>query len=128
MKSEIRRQLAMSYDRVLEKMSPALATEGFGVLTRIDIRETLHKKLGVDFRPYTILGACNPTLAHQALTHELEVGMMLPCNVIVYDNQDGTTTVAAIDPMKTIAAADPALAPIAAEVAQKLARALAAIV
>ena len=128
MKSEIRRQLAMSYDQVLEKISPALATEGFGVLTRIDIRETLHKKLGVEFRPYTILGACNPGLAHQALSHELEVGLMLPCNVIVYDNQDGTTTVAAIDPMKTIAADDPALAPIAAEVGQKLGRALAAIV
>jgi len=128
MKSEIRRQLSMSYDRVLEKMSTALATEGFGVLTRIDIRETLHKKLGVEFRPYTIFGACNPGLAHQALNHELEVGLMLPCNVIVYDNQDGTTTVAAIDPMKTIAATDPALAPIANEVGQKLARVLAAIV
>jgi uncharacterized protein (DUF302 family) len=118
MKSEIRRQLAMSYDQVLERMPSALATEGFGVLTRIDIRETLHKKLGVDFRPYTILGACNPPLAHQALNHALEIGLMLPCNV----------TVAAIDPMRTIAADDPALARIAAEVGQKLGRALAAVV
>lgn len=127
MKSEIRRHLTMSYDEALEKTPAALATEGFGVLTRIDIRETLKKKLEVDFRPYTILGACNPPLAHRALSHALEVGLMLPCNVIVYDNLDGTSTVVAVDPMMTIAAEDPGLAPIAQQVGQKLARALAAI-
>jgi len=127
MKSDIRRQLAMPYEQVLEKMPAALATEGFGILTRIDIRETLKKKLDVDFRPYTILGACNPPLAHQALNHALEIGLMLPCNVIVYDNLDGTTTVVAIDPVMTIAADDPDLAPIAEEVGQKLGRCLATI-
>jgi len=94
------------------------------VLTRVDIQKTLHDKLGVDFRPYTILGACNPPLAHRALSAELEVGLMLPCNVIVYADDADHTTVVAIDPMATIAAGHPALGPIAAEVRARLARAL----
>lgn len=116
--------LDVPFAQALELVPPALATEGFGVLTRIDVKETLHKKLGVDFRPYTILGACNPPLAHRALTHDLAVGLMLPCNVVVYDNLDGTTTVAAIDPMATLAATDPELAPVASDVRDRLARVL----
>lgn len=125
MKTQIRRTLSRPFELVLEDVPRALATEGFGVLTRIDMRDTLKKKLDVDMRPYVILGACNPPLAHQAVSHDLDVGLMLPCNVIVYDNLDGTTTVAAVDPMSTMAKDDPALAPIAEAVAAKLARALA---
>ncbi|HRE89474.1 MAG TPA: DUF302 domain-containing protein [Myxococcota bacterium] len=127
MKTQIRRTLTRPFDLVLEDLPRALATEGFGVLTRIDMRETLKKKLDVDLRPYVILGACNPPLAHQAVTHDLDVGLMLPCNVIVYDNLDGTTTVAAVDPMMTLAKDDPALSPIAEAVAAKLELALAAL-
>ena len=125
MKSEIRRELAAPWHEVMEKVPAALASEGFGVLTRIDMRETLAQKLGVTFRNYAILGACNPPLAHAALEAELEVGLMLPCNVIVYTSDAGTTNVVAINPMTTVAQDDPRLAPIAAEVRGKLARALA---
>jgi uncharacterized protein (DUF302 family) len=127
MKTQIRRTLTRPFDHVLDDLPRALATEGFGILTRIDMRETLKKKLDVDMRPYVILGACNPPLAHQAVTHDLDVGLMLPCNVIVYDNLDGTTTVAAVDPMMTMAKDDPALQPIATEVGTKLSRALATL-
>jgi uncharacterized protein (DUF302 family) len=127
MKTPIRRHLSRPFHTVLEDVPAALATEGFGVLTRIDMTDTLKKKLGVELRPYMILGACNPGLAFKAVSHDLDVGLMLPCNVIVYDNLDGTTTVAAVDPMSTMAKDDPALAPIALEVAGKLERALAAL-
>ena len=100
----------------------ALADQGFGVLTEIDVAATLKQKLGVDHRRYKILGACNPPLAHRALGIELEIGVMLPCNVVVYERDDGGATVVAIDPSATVAAADPALAPIAAEVRARLAR------
>ncbi|MCC6620715.1 MAG: DUF302 domain-containing protein [Deltaproteobacteria bacterium] len=123
-RSEIRKTLDLSFDDALARVPDALATEGFGILTRIDVRETLKKKIDVDFRPYTILGACNPPLAHQALSAELEVGLMLPCNVIVYAEGERRTTVVAIDPMATIAASHPALQPIAQAVHDKLARAL----
>lgn len=127
MKTAIRRHIARPFAIVLEELPPALATEGFGVLTRIDMTATFKAKLGVDLRPYMILGACNPGLAYKAVSHDLDVGLMLPCNVILYDNLDGTTTVAAVDPMGTLAKDDPALRPLALEVAQKLERALAAL-
>ncbi len=121
----IRRVLKSSYEETLARVPEALQSEGFGVLTEIDVRETLKKKLGVDFRRYKILGACNPSLAHRALEAELEVGLMLPCNVIVYDAGEGNTVVCAIDPMQTVAArGTPALAEVAATVREKLQRAL----
>jgi uncharacterized protein (DUF302 family) len=121
----IRRVLRRGFDETLAQVPAALQAEGFGVLTEIDVRDTLKKKLGVEFRRYRILGACNPPLAHQALEAELEVGLMLPCNVIVYDELDGRTVVCAIDPMQTVAArGTPALAAVAASVREKLQRAL----
>lgn len=118
----IRRELAISYDQALVRVPEVLQTEGFGVLTEIDVAATLAKKLGVEFRRYKILGACNPTLAHQALRVMLEVGVMLPCNVIVYERDGGGATVVAIDPSQTLAAQDPLLAEIAAEVRRRLVR------
>lgn len=83
-------QLKDPYEQALEKVSEALKTEGFGVLTEIDVRATLKKKLDADFRPYAILGACNPPLAHKALQTDPIIGLMLPCNVTVEANDDGT--------------------------------------
>jgi len=120
----IRKVTKSSYDELLAKVPEALKAEGFGVLTQIDVKETLKEKIGADFRRYRILGACNPQLAHQALKAELEIGVMLPCNVIVYEGDDGKAVVVAVDPMQTVAAASPKLAPIATEVQQRLSRVL----
>jgi len=120
----MKKQLACSYDAALAQIPDALKGEGFGVLTEIDVRETLKNKLGVDFRRYKILGACNPPLAHQALSATLDVGVMLPCNVVVYEGDDGRAVVQAIDPMQTVAAADPRLAEVAKTVRGKLERVL----
>lgn len=117
------KSLAISYDDALARIPDALKSEGFGVLTQIDVKDTLHKKIGVDFRRYMILGACNPTLAHRALSSALDIGVMLPCNVIVYED-DGHAVVHAVDPMQTIAATSPELRPIADEVRQRLSRVL----
>ena len=119
----IRKTLDLGFDEALAKIPEALKAEGFGVLTEIDVQATLKKKLDVDFRRYRILGACNPPFAHRALQHSLDVGMLLPCNVIVYETDDRKTVVSAVDPMQTLAAqADPAMRPIAEQVQQKLQR------
>jgi uncharacterized protein (DUF302 family) len=123
----MRKTVAKGYDEVLARIPEALKAEGFGVLTRIDVKQTLKEKIGVDFRRYQILGACSPKYAHQALTTELGIGAMLPCSIAVWEEEGGKTTVNAVDPMQTIAAADPRLAPIAAEVRARLARALDAL-
>ncbi|MEO6954914.1 MAG: DUF302 domain-containing protein [Polyangia bacterium] len=112
------------YDDVLAAVPEALKTEGFGVLTEIDVQDTLKKKLGVEFRRYKILGACNPPLAHRALTADLDIGVMLPCNVIVYELEPNVTVVNAIDPMSTIAANDPNLRGPAEDVKARLVRVL----
>ncbi len=117
----LEKTIADDYDDVLARVPAALATEGFGVLTRIDVHDTLRAKLGLAFRRYMILGACNPSLAHRALEVTLDVGLMLPCNVIVYE-QGGSTVVKAIDPMTTVAGHDPKLHLIAEEARAKLAR------
>lgn len=120
----MKKTVTLPYDTAITRTISALEAEGFGVLTQIDVRATLEKKLGVAFRRYQILGACNPPYAHRALLAELDVGLMLPCNVIVYEVDAEHAVVAAIDPMATIAAQNDALRPIAAEVQHKLARAL----
>ncbi len=124
----IRRVLRSRYEEALERVPEALKSEGFGVLTEIDVRDTLKKKLGVDFRRYKILGACNPPLAHRALEAELEVGLLLPCNIIVYETDDGRAVVTAIDPMQTIAArSNPEIRRVAEEVRRKLERVVAGL-
>lgn len=94
----------LSYEEAIEKVTDELKKEGFGVLTEIDVKETLKKKLDVDFKPYKILGACNPPFAYKALQSEEQIGLMLPCNVIVYVNDKEETVVAAIDPIASMQA------------------------
>lgn len=91
--------LKLDYDQAVERTIAALKEQGFGVLTEIDVKATMKAKLDVDFQRYVILGACNPPLAYQALSTDPSVGLMLPCNVIVYDNGDGSSTVSALNPM-----------------------------
>ena len=90
--------VAAPYDETVERTRSALKEQGFGILTEIDVKRTMKEKLDLEFRPYLILGACNPPLAHKALSADLGVGLLLPCNVVVYDNQDGTSRVEAMDP------------------------------
>jgi uncharacterized protein (DUF302 family) len=119
----IRARVKGTFEGVRASVIAALQEEGFGILTTIDMKATLKKKLDVEFRRYEILGACNPPFAHKALQAELEVGLMLPCNVIVYEGDDAYVHVTAIDPMQTVAAhGAPALAEIAREVQAKLGR------
>lgn len=123
----IQRKTNLTFDEALARVPDALKAEGFGVLTQIDVKDTLKQKIGVDFRRYRILGACNPKLAFRALTAELEVGVMLPCNVVVYEGDDGKAVVIAIDPVATIAGTHPGLNVLAGEVKAGLTRALDAI-
>ena len=109
------------FEQVIAKVSDALKDEGFGVLTDIDVTATLKKKLVVDFRPYRILGACNPSFAYQALQNEDKIGTMLPCNVIVQALDDGSIEIAAIDPIASMqAVGNPELQDIADQVQAKL--------
>ncbi len=122
------RTLDMPFDAAVARVVEALGGEGFGVLSDIDVSATLQKKLGVAFRRYRILGACNPGFAHRALQIEDKVGTMLPCNVVVQETQDGRTEVAAIDPVASMQAIDnPQLRDVAASVQTKLRAAIAAV-
>ncbi len=115
-------RLGMPYEQAVKAAKEALKSEGFGVLTEIDVKATLKKKLDVDFRKYIILGACNPPMAYKALSTELEIGLLLPCNVIVYEEGDGSV-VSAIDPIEAMAVVDnPKLKPVAEQVRAKLER------
>jgi uncharacterized protein (DUF302 family) len=118
-------RLKVPFDDAIARAEAALKTEGFGVISRIDIQQTLKSKIDVDFRPYTILGACDPTLAHEALQLEDKVGLMLPCNVIVQQSGSAEVEVAAIDPVASMQAiSNPELVKAAEVVRAKLARAI----
>ena len=111
----------LGFEEALEKVMTELKKEGFGVLTEIDVKATLKKKLDVDFRKYKILGACNPSFAYEALKNERLIGLMLPCNVVVQETEDGKTEVAAIDPIASMQAIrNPLLEPTAKKVQEKL--------
>jgi uncharacterized protein (DUF302 family) len=113
--------LDAGFEEAVELVTASLKKDGFGILTEIDVKATLKKKLDVDFRRYKILGACNPPFAHKALLAEDKIGLMLPCNVIVQETPDGKTEVAAIDPVASMGAVqNPALEPIGGEVRQKM--------
>jgi uncharacterized protein (DUF302 family) len=98
----IRKILTCSYEEAIPKVKEALSKQGFGVLTEIDVKATLKKKLDVEFNKYIILGACNPNIAHETLKAENEIGLLLPCNVIVYEDENKQTVVSAIDPVKML--------------------------
>lgn len=119
----------LDYSRAVDRVKEELGKEGFGVLTEIDVAATMKKKLDVDFRPYVILGACNPPLAYKALSAERDIGLLLPCNVIVYaDDTPGRTVVAAMDPVEALKLTDnPDVRPLAEEVRERLTRVLAAV-
>jgi uncharacterized protein (DUF302 family) len=117
------KKVSLPYEQALDRAREALKAEGFGVITEIDVRKTVKDKLGEEFHPYIILGACNPPLAHRAISAEPEIGLLMPCNVCVWDNQDGTSTVAAIDVNALFQLVqNPGLAEIAETVHAKLAR------
>ena len=113
--------LALTFDDTIERVKAELKKEGFGVLTEIDVKKTLQEKLAVDFRPYRILGACNPSFAYKALLAEDKIGTMLPCSVIVQELAPGRVEVAAVDPLASMAAVqNPDLGAVGLEVREKL--------
>ena len=117
------KRLDFPFDQAVSRVTEALKREGFGVLTDIDMRATMKAKLGEEFRPYRILGACNPQLAHRALMLEDKIGTMLPCNVIVQQHADGAVEVSAVDPIASMQAiGNPGLAEVAKEVQARLKR------
>lgn len=125
----LRVTLPVDYNEARERIVEALKKEGFGVLTTIDVKQTLKQKLDKDFRQYVILGACNPALANRALENELEIGLLLPCNVIVYETDPGKSAVAAMAPIPAlgIVGPSPELQAIASEADERLRRALASL-
>lgn len=124
----LRTQLAVPYPQAIARVTEALKAEGFGILTEIDVQQTMKQKLAVDFRRYTILGACNPHLAHRALGVEREVGLLLPCNVVVYEEGEGSEVLIG-DPvvMMTNVSGNTELEPIAREARERLQRVVAAL-
>lgn len=125
----ISRRVGLSYEQAVERITETLKEQGFGILTEIDVKATLKKKIDVDFTKYIILGACNPNLAAQALNHEIAIGLLLPCNVTVYqDPGDGGTVVSALDPNMMVEMTGlPEMKEIAKEARQRLEAALNAL-
>ncbi len=122
----MRVELPISYEDAIEAATAALKTEGFGVLTTIDVKQTIKQKLDKDFRKYVILGACNPPIAYQALSAETDIGLLLPCNLVVYETTPGRSAVAAVAPLVTLGrVGNEALAPLGTEVDAKLRRVMA---
>lgn len=122
------RTVDLTYEEADSRVREALKEEGFGVLTEIDVAATLKEKLDVDFPSYIILGACNPPLAHQALQAEADIGLLLPCNVVVRSLEDGRTLVEALDPVKQLAVAgNPQLTGLAEDVRARMARVIDAV-
>lgn len=112
---------SLNYGEAITAVTEALAEQGFGVLTQIDVKATLKKKLDIDKRPYMILGACNPTLANQAIDAEPDIGLLLPCNVVVREEENGRVIVAFMDPSSVLGLVDnPGVAPLAGQVREML--------
>lgn len=124
--SQLKRRVDLGFDEAIEKVTGTLKEQGFGVLTEIAVHDVLKKKIDVDFRRYQILGACNPKLAHRALSAQLEVGTLLPCNVVVYEDE-GATVISAVDPEQMLPGDSEELKSLAAEVREQLAKAVAAV-
>jgi len=117
-----------SFDEALQRIPEELKKEGFGILTEIDVQATLKKKLGVDFRKYKILGACNPPFAYKALQSENNIGVLLPCNIVVQENQDGKVEISAVNPMRSMqAVGNENLMEVAEEISSRLNRVLASL-
>ena len=120
--------LPVAYEEAITLVVEALKAEGFGVLTEIDVKATMKTKLDVEVQPYVILGACNPKLAYRGLQAEPELGLLLPCNVIVYDSGDGSSRVSVVDPLQMLGVVEnPALQPVADEADNRLRRVVAAL-
>ena len=118
----------VAFDDAVERVTAALKTQGFGVLTEIDVKATMKKKLDLDLKPYKILGACNPPLAHQALTSEPLIGLLLPCNVIVFEKEDGSIAVSMVNPREMFKVVEnPGMEALAGQVDEKIKKALAAV-
>jgi len=119
------KKIPAAFEEAVPAVKEALAKEGFGILSEIDVKGTMKKKLDVDFRKYVILGACNPPLAHKAFSEEIDIGLLLPCNVVVYENDEGGSTVAAVDAEKMLSVVgNEKLTPVAEEVNGKLKKVL----
>jgi uncharacterized protein (DUF302 family) len=124
----IRADVNRPYEEVVSAARAALASEGFGVLTEVDVKAVMKAKLGEEFRPYVILGACNPPSAFKVLTSEPDLGVFLPCNVVVYEATSDTSVIAAVNPMEMMSATDnPELAPVAENITARLERVVAAV-
>jgi uncharacterized protein (DUF302 family) len=121
----LKRETKLTYDQALAAVPEALKSEGFGIITEVDISQTLKNKIGVDLRRYKVLGACNPHFANEALAADIDIGFMLPCSVAVYEADDGHAVVSAVNPAVAMANhPSPALVALAAKVSEKLAQAL----
>jgi uncharacterized protein (DUF302 family) len=123
------KELSIGFDEAVSRLPEVLQREGFGIVTQMDVRETFKNKLGIDFRRYRIFGACSPSFAHQALTHTPQIGVLLPCNVVIYEQDDGGCMMGVIDPMQTVGKSQSAgqLGELAATVGEKLTRVLQSI-